>query len=77
VLLFGETQSRILVTISDKNLKTVLTLAEKHKVAAAVLGKTGGDTFKISVNDLSIFEIPVSEAFKAWKQAIPDYFTVT
>ncbi len=76
VLLFGETQSRILVTISDKNLEAVLALAEKHKVTAAVLGTTGGDTFKISVNDLSIFEVPVLEAYNAWKQAIPEYFKV-
>jgi phosphoribosylformylglycinamidine synthase II len=75
-LLFGETQSRILITISDKNLESVLSLAEKHNISAVVLGTTGGDMFKISVNDMSIIEVPVIEAFKAWKQAIPDYFSV-
>ncbi len=76
VLLFGETQSRILVTISDKNLKTVLGLAEKHKVSAAVVGTTGGDRIKISINEQSLFEVPVMEAFQAWKQAIPEFFRV-
>jgi phosphoribosylformylglycinamidine synthase len=75
-LLFGETQSRILVTLPEQNLEAVLALAEESGVAAAALGRTGGDFLEIKVNGTCLLQVSVSEAFQNWKQAIPEYFTV-
>jgi len=75
-LLFGETQSRILVSSSNKKFKKLLNLAKKRKVKATVLGKTGGDRIIIYHSNKKIIDMPVDEAYKAWKEAIPDIFQI-
>jgi len=75
-LLFGETQSRIVVSSSNQKVKKLLNLAKKRKVKATVLGKTGGDRIIIYHSNKKIIDIPVNEAYKAWKEAIPDIFQV-
>ncbi len=76
-LLFGESQSRILVTVSPDKLEILLQMAREHGVPASVLGKTGGDRISIRHRGESRIGLPVREAFDRWKQAIPDHFKVT
>ncbi|MCK4644645.1 MAG: phosphoribosylformylglycinamidine synthase subunit PurL [Candidatus Aminicenantes bacterium] len=73
-LLFGETQSRIVVTAKDGNSKKLLELAEKRKVKATEMGKTGGDRMIISHLDKKIIDVSINEAHKAWKESIPEVF---
>jgi phosphoribosylformylglycinamidine synthase len=73
-LLFGETQSRIVVTAKDGNSKKLLALAEKRKVKATEMGKTGGDRMIISHLDKKIIDVSIHEAHKAWKESIPEVF---
>ncbi len=73
-LLFGETQSRIVVTASSQNLEKLLQLAKQRKVKATILGKTGGSRMTISHLNRKIIDISVEDTFKAWKQAIPEFF---
>jgi len=75
-LLFGETQSRIVVSTRKQNIQKLLSLAKKRKVKATVLGKTGGERIKISRDEQKIIDIPVDEAYRAWKQAIPEIFKI-
>jgi phosphoribosylformylglycinamidine synthase len=75
-LLFGETQSRIVVSSSSQKVTNLLNLAKKRKVKATVLGKTGGDRIIIYHSNKKIIDITVNEAYKAWKEAIPDIFQV-
>jgi phosphoribosylformylglycinamidine synthase len=75
-LLFGETQSRIVVSAKKQNIQKLLSLAKKRKVKATVLGKTGGERIKISCAEQKIIDIPVDEAYRAWKQAIPEIFKI-
>jgi phosphoribosylformylglycinamidine synthase len=75
-LLFGETQSRIVVSSKNKNLKKLLDLAEKRKVKAAVIGETGGSRISISHLSEKVIDVPVSEAYIAWKQSIPEIFRI-
>ena len=75
-LLFGETQSRIVVSTKKQNIQKLLSLAKKRKVKATVLGKTGGERIKISRDEQKIIDIPVDEAYRAWKQAIPEIFKI-
>jgi phosphoribosylformylglycinamidine synthase len=75
-LLFGETQSRIVVSSSSQKLQKLLNLAKKRKVKATILGKTGGDRIIIYHSNKKIIDIPVNEAYKAWKEAIPDIFRI-
>jgi len=75
-LLFGETQSRIVVSTKKQNIQKLLSLAKKRKVKATVLGKTGGERIKISRDEQKIIDIPVDEAYRAWKQAFPEIFKI-
>jgi phosphoribosylformylglycinamidine synthase len=75
-LLFGETQSRIVITAKKQNIQKLLNLAKKRKVKAAVLGETKGERITISHLGKKIIDIPVDEAYRAWKQAIPQIFKI-
>jgi phosphoribosylformylglycinamidine synthase len=75
-LLFGETQSRIVVTAAPENLEELLRLAGEHKVEASVLGKTGGGRIIFRHRGETMIDTAVHEAFTRWKQAIPEHFKV-
>jgi phosphoribosylformylglycinamidine synthase len=75
-LLFGETQSRILVTAKSPKLKKLLALAGKKGVKAAAIGKVGGKKIRISLKGKALVNVPVEEVYKEWKEAIPRNFTV-
>jgi phosphoribosylformylglycinamidine synthase II len=66
-LLFGETQSRIIVSCSPKNKMKILNIAKKHNIPYQVLGKVGGKNLKIS----SHINSPVEKLYDAWKHALP------
>jgi phosphoribosylformylglycinamidine synthase len=76
-LLFGEAQSRILVTAAQDSLEPLLEMAGRLEVPASVLGKTGGDRIVIRSRGETLIDIEVARAYAAWKGAIPDYFKVT
>jgi len=57
-LLFGEDQSRIVVSAHPENVKRVLDLAASRKIKATVLGTTGGQRLRIKgLIDLSLNEL--------------------
>jgi len=74
-LLFGETQSRICVTIDGKDLDAILGLATERHVPATVIGTTGEDRIIIEHRGKEIINFPVAKAYQAWKTAIPSQFT--
>jgi phosphoribosylformylglycinamidine synthase len=76
-VLFGESQSRVLITVKPENLRKVLKLAEKKGLKAATVGTTGGRNIRISHQGKEIMNVPVEKAFVAWMEAIPRYFKVT
>jgi phosphoribosylformylglycinamidine synthase len=65
-LLFGESQSRIILSAKAKNAAKVLKLAKKHKAPAAVIGKVGGS--RLAVNKL--IDLSVADLAQSWYQAI-------
>ncbi len=75
-VLFGETQSRIVVTAKYQNHQKILDLAKDRQAKAAVIGKTGGDRIVISHRDKKLIDTPVDEALKAWRNAIPEVFAI-
>jgi phosphoribosylformylglycinamidine synthase len=75
-LLFGESQSRILVTVKPKNRDEFLALAQNQNVPVSEIGITTGREMTIYSHDKKIIDLPVEAAFKAWKQAIPEVFQV-
>ncbi len=65
-LLFGETQSRVLVSAAPNQKEALIQLAYKHEVPIYQIGKTGGDTLVIE----NLVELKVKEAESIWRNAI-------
>ncbi len=75
-LLFGETQSRIVITSKDQNHQKILDLAKDRQIQAAVIGKTGGDRIIINHDGQKLLDVPVDDALKVWRGAIPEIFAI-
>lgn len=75
-LLFGETQSRIIVATPSHHLSKLLELAKDAGVVARKIGETGGTTIEIRHQDKTLIDLDVQTTFQAWKQAIPDSFKI-
>ena len=65
-LLFGESQSRIVLSVKPKNAKKIIQIAKKNKAPVALIGKVGGSKFTIN----KLINVSVSELYKAWYNAI-------
>ncbi|MED1950037.1 phosphoribosylformylglycinamidine synthase subunit PurL [Brevibacillus centrosporus] len=71
VLLFSESQSRILLSASKDHVEALLALAVEHGVPAKQIGTTGGDKLVINVNGTEAVNASIQEVKAAWKDAIP------
>jgi len=74
VLLFGESQSRICVSVRKENHDDLQKLAEEHALPISVLGKTGGEHMAIQHSGKELLNISVLQGYNLWKQNIPDTF---
>ncbi len=69
VLLFGETQSRFIITVKPENLNTVKERMIEGKIPNTILGFVGGKNFKIDINGKEIINLPVKGMNRTWKEA--------
>lgn len=65
-MLFGESQSRIIVSIAKEDISVFMSIAERHGAPAVVIGKVGGERLKID----GLIDIPVDELKAAWSGAL-------
>jgi phosphoribosylformylglycinamidine synthase len=72
--LFGESQSRIIISCGEKNAPAVLALAAEKKVPAAVIGRTGGRGIVVKHNGRVLIDVQVEDARRVYREAIPAYF---
>jgi phosphoribosylformylglycinamidine synthase subunit PurL len=68
--LFGESASRIVLSVASDHLDTVMTAAEEAGIAAREIGRVGGDSIRLSVNGTVVIDSLVSVAEQAWATAI-------
>ncbi|MEA3485386.1 MAG: hypothetical protein U9R03_01620, partial [Candidatus Aerophobetes bacterium] len=71
VLLFGEAQSRIIISCSPKNFASIRDIANKNKVPLFKLGEVGGDSLIISSNGKKLIVIKVNELKEVWQSSLP------
>lgn len=71
VALFGEAQSRAVVSLSPDNLGELRELVDTHGIECTVLGKVQGDRMKVAVNSVTVIDRSVEQLAKRWKDAIP------
>lgn len=60
-LLFSETQSRIILSISPENLFLLEKLAVKHRVSIDVIGKIGGNNLVIKKGNKTLIDLSVKD----------------
>jgi phosphoribosylformylglycinamidine synthase II len=68
-LLFGETQSRIVVSISAKDSQKIRSAAETFGLRVTELGKVGGATLSVKV-DQREFQWPLEQLHDSWWNSI-------
>ena len=66
-LLFGETQSRIIISARNENGSKILTLAEASGISIKKIGSTGGSNLKIN----EYINLPVDKLSRLYEEAIP------
>ena len=71
--LFGESQSRILISFSVKNRLAVEAKAKAMEVPFAVIGKVGGDSLIVNINGKEFIREEVSHLKQLWFGALETY----
>ena len=68
-LLFGESQSRIILSAKKNNVQKILKIAKKNKTPVAIIGEVGGS--KLLIN--KVINSSVRELDKTWRKSIESY----
>ena len=69
-ILFGERQSRIIVTATPENAKKVLSILTESDIPHTQIGKTGGDRIKIN----NLIDLSLADVAKAWSSTLEEGF---
>jgi len=72
--LFGESASRVIVSVAPDRVAAVLERAAASRVPARVIGETGGNRLRISVGGAIAVDESVGVAERVWSTAIDRYF---
>jgi phosphoribosylformylglycinamidine synthase len=74
--LFGESQSRVLLTCKRPDLPKLLEMAAARGVTAKAIGRTGGDAVAVAREGREVLRVPVERACRVWKDSLPGFFRV-
>lgn len=69
-LLFGESQSRIVITVKEDSLETLEKIASRNEVRMTKIGTVGGEDFKIVVNGKEEINKTLKLINKTWREAL-------
>ena len=72
-LLFGESQSRILISLSESRIEHLMEVACHHGIKTSLLGRVKGDRFRIKGWNFSL-NVDPQRMRDAYKEALPSYF---
>jgi phosphoribosylformylglycinamidine (FGAM) synthase-like enzyme len=68
--LFGESASRVLVSVAASQVDTVLAAAAKAGVPARRIGRTGGANLRIAIDGAVVIDCSVDEAETRWTMGL-------
>jgi phosphoribosylformylglycinamidine synthase len=71
---FGESASRVIVSVVPEELTRVIERAAAAGVPAKVVGQTGGNRLRIAVSGQVVIDQSVDEAERVWSNAIEQHF---
>ena len=69
-ILFGETQSRVVVTVTPEKLEKVIKLAKELQVPVMQIGTVAGSEFNVTYNNKKLIQSSVAELSKPWKESL-------
>ena len=72
-LLFGETQSRIIISFPEELTDQIKDLALSYPVDFSIIGKTGGSQFTVSINGQEYIKQDIESAKNIWKTSLGRY----
>ncbi|OFW14390.1 MAG: phosphoribosylformylglycinamidine synthase II [Acidobacteria bacterium RIFCSPLOWO2_12_FULL_67_14] len=72
--LFGESASRVIVSVEPQRTADLLALAADEGVPAGVIGTVGGERVRMRVAGSGAIDEPLADAERIWSQAIGRYF---
>jgi phosphoribosylformylglycinamidine synthase len=72
-LLFGETQSRILLSLPRTGLGRAEKIFAEREVPYSVLGSVGGSRLKITAGKETLLQVAVADLLKPWNEALPGW----
>jgi phosphoribosylformylglycinamidine synthase len=70
--LFGEAQSRILVSLDPSKLDSLIKLAAEHDVPLMVIGAVGGSNLIIDLDGSKIIDLKIEKIESAWRGSIEE-----
>jgi len=72
-LLFGESQSRIVISCSPKDFSELRNIAQKNKASFSKLGEVRKDRFVIKREEDVLIDIGTDELKKEWEEGLTRY----
>jgi phosphoribosylformylglycinamidine synthase subunit PurL len=72
--LFGESASRVVVSVSPDRVDQLLAMAAAANLPAARIGVVGGDRIRLSVEGVRVLDEPLAAAEMIWSTAIEEHF---
>jgi phosphoribosylformylglycinamidine synthase subunit PurL len=72
--LFGESASRVIVSVSPGSSPALMELARAAGVPARIIGKTGGARLRMSIEGEQAIDVAVAEAEQIWTTGLEKYF---
>ena len=73
--LFGETASRVIVSVAEVKVDEVMARAAAAGVPVSVVGRTGGQALRVSVDGSAVIDVPLADAEKVWATGFSRYFS--
>jgi phosphoribosylformylglycinamidine synthase subunit PurL len=73
--LFGESASRVVVSVAAENVTRVVEQAAAAGVPVRVIGQTGGKRLRITTGGRVSVDVSIEDAERAWSAAIDSYFS--
>lgn len=71
-LLFGETQSRVIVSLPDSNLSDLEKIIKKKDIPYSIIGKVQGDRLEIRLNGEVLIDLESRLLHDRWRKALSD-----
>ena len=73
--LFGESATRVVVSVGGDQVDALLARAREAGVPARTIGTTGGDRIRLRIEGQVAIDVGVAEAELAWQTGLEQYFT--